>query len=664
MKLPQYLVNDPWLEPYTPTIVKREEYFDFRRKQIFAGQEPENFANGYLYFGLHREKSFWVIREWAPNATAVYLIGEMNNWKREPQFSFSLADKGIWTLKVPAEKIRHQQLYKLLIEWDGGEGERIPAWATRVVQDKDTLLFSAQVWQPEQEYPWKNEHVRIHDEAPLIYEAHIGMSSEEEKVASFEEFRKEVLPRVVKLGYNTLQLMAIQEHPFYGSFGYHVSSFFAVSSRFGTPEDLKHLVDEAHGYGISVVMDLVHSHAVKNVNEGLALFDGTRHQYFHDGPRGEHPAWDSLCFDYGKPEVVHFLLSNCKFWLDQFRFDGFRFDGVTSMIYLDHGLSRDFTSYDFYFDGNQDEDALVYLRLANEVIHRVKPGALTIAEEMSGMPGLATPFDEGGYGFDYRLAMGAPDFWIKTIKEVKDEEWNVSAVYHELSSHRADEKTIGYTESHDQALVGDKTIAFRLMDKEMYFHMLRSDSNLVIDRGIALHKMIRLATAATAGGGYLNFMGNEFGHPEWIDFPRKDNNWSFKYARRQWSLADNPELRYSDLLRFDKALISFLKEAEIFEEPFPALVSAHEQDQVLAFTRKSFLFVFNFNPAESFTGYGIPMPEGVYRIVLNTDNPEYGGHDRIDTNLTYPATGTGPSGMFVRLYLPSRSGLVLESIKQ
>ncbi|NOY36158.1 MAG: 1,4-alpha-glucan-branching enzyme [Chlorobi bacterium] len=662
MKLPDYLIHDPWLEPFTNAILRRKEYFLYRREQILAGKDPVDFANGHLFFGLHFEKGKWIIREWAPNATGISIVGDMTGWKQDNQFRLSPAGNGIWEAILPSGKVKHGQLYKLLVQWDGGSGERIPAYASRVVQDEKTKLFSAQVWQPAKAYRWKVPKFNRPDEAPLIYEAHIGMSSEAEKVSTFREFRENILPRIKTLGYNTLQLMAIQEHPFYGSFGYHVSSFFAVSSRFGTPDDLKELIDQAHAMDIAVIMDIVHSHAVKNVNEGLGLFDGTRYQYFHDGPMGEHPAWDSYCFNYSKPEIVHFLLSNCKYWLDTFHFDGFRFDGITSMLYLDHGLSRDFTSYNDYYDGNQDEDAIVYLKLANELIHQIKPTALSIAEEMSGMPGLATPFTGGGYGFDYRLAMGTPDFWIKTIKEKADEEWNVSTIYYELSNHRSDEQTIGYTESHDQALVGDKTIAFRLMDKEMYFHMQRSDENLVIDRGMALHKMIRLVTAATAGGGYLNFMGNEFGHPEWIDFPREGNNWSFKYARRQWSLADNPDLRYGDLLLFDRDMVTLLKESSVYKTPFPELVVSHETDQVLAFRRKNWLFVFNFSPVRSYTDYGLFVPGGKYIIKLNTDNTLYGGFDRIDTELTYQTVTDTHGTSVLKLYVPSRTGLVLQRI--
>jgi 1,4-alpha-glucan branching enzyme len=459
--------------------------------------------------------------------------------------------------------------------------------------------------------------------------------------------------------------MAIQEHPFYGSFGYHVSSFFAASSRFGTPEDLKELIDNAHSAGIRVIMDLVHSHSVKNINEGLGLFDGSPGQYFHTGNRRNHVAWDSLCFDYGKDNVIHFLLSNCRYWLEEYKFDGFRFDGVTSMIYYNHGLEKNFTTYDDYFDGGQDEDALIYLYLANKMIHDYNPGALTIAEEMSGMPGIACSTERSGFGFDYRLSMGVPDFWIKLVKDTPDENWNMGQLYHELSQHRPEERIISYCESHDQALVGDKTLIFRMIDAEMYTGMNKAYHSLALDRGIALHKMIRLITFSTAGGGYLNFMGNEFGHPEWIDFPREGNNWSYKYARRQWHLAWNEDLKYSFLLKFDNAMIGLHKEYSILDDLFVNKIYENDYDKVLAYTRNDMLFVYNFHPTKSFTDYGIPV-KGKFRIMLDTDDPLFGGFDRVNRQVFYTSARKADKPSFdqpfyLYLYLPSRSALVLKN---
>ena len=560
--------------------------------------------------------------------------------------------------------MKHGDLYKLHVYWDGGEGERIPAWADRVVQDDQTKIFSAQVWCPEHEYKWRVKKFKPNTSPLLIYECHVGMAQDEEKVGTYTEFKNKVLPRVIADGYNCIQIMAIAEHPYYGSFGYHVSNFFAPSSRFGTPEELKALIDEAHKNGLAVIMDIVHSHAVKNETEGLGNFAGDPYQYFMQGGRREHPAWDSLCFDYGKNEVLHYLLSNCKYWLDEFHFDGYRFDGVTSMLYYSHGLGEAFGGYGDYYNGHEDDEAIAYLTLANLLIHDIHPKAITIAEEVSGMPGLAAPFASGGYGFDYRMAMNIPDYWIKTIKEQKDENWKPSSMFWETTNRRADEKTISYAESHDQALVGDKTIIFRLIDSDMYWHFRKGDENMAVDRGIALHKMIRLLTAATINGGYLNFMGNEFGHPEWIDFPREGNGWSYKYARRQWNLVDNHELCYHYLGDFDKAMVHLIGGTRNFQKTAVQEVWHNDGDQVLAFTRGDLLFVFNFSPATSFTDYGFLVKEGAYEIVLDTDSEAFGGNNLNDdsmehftvSDVLYARDHKG----WLKLYLPARSAIVLK----
>lgn len=655
--------DDPTLKPYETAIVGRHKYAIERERELLGttNKSLSDFASGYLFFGLHKGKRSWTLREWAPNATNMYVIGDFCNWKPSEKYKMSRQDFGIWEIKISDRILRHGDLYKLHVEWNGGSGERIPAWATRVVQDEKTQIFSAQVWHPDSEYKFKIRKFKSTTAPLFIYECHIGMATEEERVGTYNEFRKNVLPRISKAGYNCIQIMAIQEHPYYGSFGYHVSNFFAPSSRFGTPDELKQLIDEAHQLGISVIMDIVHSHAVKNEVEGLARFDGTPYQFFHGGSRREHPAWDSLCFNYNKNEVIHFLLSNCKYWLEEFKFDGFRFDGVTSMIYRNHGLGQNFTSYDDYYNLGQDGDAICYLTLANKLIHLVNPDAITIAEEMSGLPELAVPFEDGGMGFDYRMAMGIPDFWVKYIKEVRDEDWKAGHIFYEMTNRRNGEKTISYAESHDQALVGDKTIIFRLIDSDMYWHMKRGDETMTVNRGIALHKMIRLITASTINGAYLNFMGNEFGHPEWIDFPRQGNDWSYKYARRQWSLEDNVDLHYYDLAAFDKDMIALLKRYKRFSELPIEKIWDNEVDQVIAYKRKDLLFIFNFNPNKSFADYGILVKKGKYTVLLDTDNPKYGGFGFSDDTIEH---FTIPSHLknkeWLKLYVPARSAVVLK----
>lgn len=645
---------DPWLEPYRSQLEAQRAYVLHKSRELLGNKSIEDFSLGHLYFGLHKDGNEWVFREWAPNAESIYLITEATDWREAETHKAQKRDNGVWELRLSGDTLKHLDTYKLYIHWPGGSGERLPSYTTYTHQDLDTHLFSAVVWSPEEPYVWRNKTPDL-NEAPLIYEAHVGMAGDREVVSTYAQFEKDVLPRIKELGYNTIQLMAIQEHPYYGSYGYHVSNLFAASSRFGTPHELKHLIDTAHGMGLKVILDIIHSHAVKNETEGLSKFDGTYTQYFHDGERGMHEAWDSRVYDYGKPEVVHFLLSNLRFWLDEYHFDGFRFDGVTSMLYHDHGLGKAFTSYDDYVSGNVERDALTYLTLANMLVGAIAPDALVVAEDTSAFPGLAAPIEVGGVGFTHRLSMGVPDLWIKTLKEKRDEDWDLNHLYHELIAHRPEEKTISYAESHDQALVGDKTLIFRLIDKDMYDSMQIGQENLTVERGIALHKMIRLFTASTHAGGYLNFMGNEFGHPEWIDFPREGNDWSYTYARRQWSLVDNPKLKYGWLNAFDKDMIKVVSELQGSEYSY---VHINNEKKIVSYVRSGLLFVFNFSPSESYTGESIPAPVGEYTIALSSDASLYGGQDRVDDTLRYSAKENSDGEQRIELYLPSRVALV------
>ena len=711
-----HLLDDGYLKPFEAVIRGRAQRAADRAAELTGGKQSiSDWANAHNYFGLRKVKvegegEQWCFREWAPHATSMWLVGDFNGWKIDPDFEvFRIEGTDVWERRIPADRIRHGDHYHLEMRWEGGHGERIPAYARYVTQDERTKLFSACVWAPEKPYAWRHKEVKVGGEGkdrnstvqpstfnlqPLIYEAHVGMASEDPRVATYAEFRDNMLPRIKKAGYNTVQLMAVMEHPYYGSFGYHVSSFFAASSRFGTPDDLKSLVDTAHGMGLRVIMDIVHSHAVANERDGLSRFDGTDYQYFHAGPKGWHSAWGSRCFDYGKTDVLHFLLSNCKFWLQEYGFDGYRFDGVTSMLFWNHGLGDAFTNYGMYFNGSVDDDAWVYLNLANRVIHEVKPGAITIAEDVSGIPGCAAPVEDCGIGFDYRMAMGEPDFWFRLAEKVRDDDWPMGGIFYELTNKRPEEKVVSYVESHDQALVGGKTFFFQCVDKEIYWGMRKDQQNLVIDRGVALHKMARLATCALNGGAYLNFMGNEFGHPEWIDFPRAENGWDYSHARRQWSLRENPELRFKGLGDFDETMIRSLGESEDFrratedsrrdkdgrrktqdgskvfglKSSSPIRLVANEPDKVLAFLCGDFLFVFNFNPTRSFTDYGILVPPATkWRHLFDTDELRFGGQGRIAADGMYEPELVRDAErnelvQQVRLYLPARTAVVLRRV--
>ena len=655
---PEPFGGDPWLAPYRGVLARRASGFRRRLAEVTANGTLSltDFADGHLVFGLHRSGSHWICREWAPRAEGIALVGDFSEWRETDEFRFHRLSGGIWELIVPESALRPGQHYHLAIRWAGGAGNRLPVYARDVVQDPETRIFSALV-------PEKSRYRFRHPlpppvAAPLIYEAHVGMAQEEPRVGTFDEFRRLTLPRIAAAGYNTVQLMAVMGHPYYGSFGYHVANFFAVSRRFGTPDDFRALVDEAHRLGLRVIIDLVHSHAVRNEVEGPAAIDGSRSLYFHQDARGEHRQWDSLCFDYGRREVLKLLLSNCRYYLEEFRIDGFRFDGVTSMLYRDHGLGRAFCSYEDYFGGNVDEEALTYLALANRLIHTLRPDALTIAEDVSGMPGLAAREGEGAVGFDCRMAMGVSDLWFKLFDR-PDEEWDLFALYHELVNRRRDEKVISYVECHDQAIVGGQTAIFRLAGAAMYFAMRRDSGDPAIDRAVALHKMIRLATAAAAGHGYLNFMGNEFGHPEWIDFPREGNGWSYHYARRQWSLVDDPSLRYGALRDFDRAMMKQVVGSPEFYAAPPQIVRIDNEKKILIFERAGFWFLFNFHPTESFCDYAFEARAGEYETVLDSDAVEFGGFARRIPDQHY-FTQPECFGAMLRVYLPCRSALVLE----
>ena len=655
--------NDSWLNPVANEVEKRFERYQNRLKTIEKQfGSLSTFASAHQFFGFHYDhvRRGWWYREWAPAAHYLSLYGDFNGWNR---YSNPLENvgNGIWEIFLPDDEYRdklvHGSLLKVLVQSSIGEQDRIPVYITRVVQDDNTKDFSAQFWNPEKPYNFKNQTPTLKDEPLLIYESHVGMAQEKEEVGSYEEFISNVLPRIKADGYNAVQLMAIAEHPYYGSFGYHVSNFFAASSRFGTPEELKKLVDTAHGMGLLVIMDLVHSHTVKNVREGINLFDGTEYQYLKPGQEGVHPQWDSKLFNYGKTETLQFLLSNVKYWLEEYHFDGYRFDGVTSMLYKDHGIGTTFDDPWKYFGDNVDNDAVTYLQLANKLIHDVDKQNVTIAEDVSGMPGICAKIEDGGIGFDYRLGMGLPDFWIKVLKDQTDEQWNMHEFFFTMTNRLQDVKTIAYAESHDQALVGDKTLAFRLMDKEMYTAMAKNQENLIIDRGIALHKMIRFFTICLGGDAWLNFMGNEFGHPEWIDFPRYDNGWSYKYAKRQWSLADADYLKYHWLGDFDKAMLDFVKKNKIMQAAPAWLLEADEENKTIVFERNNKIFVFNWGQ-KSLPDYKIKVKRtGDYKIIFSSDDKCFGGFENIDKDAVFPSERNGDD-VTMKIYNVARTAVV------
>ena len=648
---------NPQLKPFEGDIELRMHLYKNTKNRLLPnGGTLNEFANAHDYFGIHHTDDGWVYREWAPSASKLWLTGEFNNWNKTSHPLTSLGN-GNWEIKLKEDELTEGCKVKTVVEAFGNTSEHIPLYIRRVVQDPQTVVWCGEVVDDRKAFNWTDKDFKAEKDL-YIYEAHVGMAQEEGKVGSYREFADYTLPRVKKAGYNTIQLMAIMEHPYYGSFGYQVSNFFAASSWFGKPEDLKYLVNKAHEMGIRVLLDVVHSHAVKNTAEGINMFDGTTWQFFHDGDKGEHPAWGTKCFDYGKDGVIHFLLSNLKFWMTEYHFDGFHFDGVTSMLYHDHGLGTNFEDSK-YFSMNTHVEAITYLQLANELIRQVNPNAITIAEDMSGMPGMCLPIEEGGIGFDYRLAMGMPDMWIKAVKEQSDEGWYIKGMWNNMCLRRPGEGTVAYVESHDQALVGDQTMIFRLAGANMYTDMNKTCHNPRIDRAIALHKMIRLFSIGAGGEAYLNFMGNEFGHPEWNAFPREGNGWSFHYCRRQWSLRDNGFLKYQWLGDFDEDMIALTKKHKIFEQRFGDERLSKEPEKMIAFYRNGLLFAFNFHPTNSLTNVLIPVDKYAdYTVALSSDDEKYGGFNQVQ-HITYPVKRFNGQN-YIEIYLPARTAVVLE----
>ena len=651
---------NPQLKPFEGDIDLRMDLYRRTKERILPdGMDLKEFANAHNYFGIHHLDGAWVYREWAPSAHQLYLTGEFNDWN-STSHPLKRLDNGIWELYLEGDNALWDGCkVKTVVDANLQRTDHIPLYARRVVQEEGKVTWCAEVVDDWKIFDWTDQDFKP-AQSLYIYEAHVGMAQEEGKVGTYREFAQFVLPRIKKAGYNAIQLMAVMEHPYYGSFGYQVANFYAASSWFGKPEDLKYLVNKAHKLGLRVLLDVVHSHAVKNTAEGINMFDGTTWQFFHDGPKGDHPAWGTKCFDYGKDEVIHFLLSNLAFWMTEYHFDGFRFDGVTSMLYHDHGLGSNFDNDHKYFSLNTHTEAITYLQLANELIRQINPEAITIAEDMSGMPGMCLPIQDGGVGFDYRLAMGLPDMWVRTVKEKKDEDWSIGQMWGDMCLRRPGEDTVAYVESHDQALVGDKTMIFRLADANMYTDMDKECHNVVIDRAIALHKMIRLFTLGGGGEAYLNFMGNEFGHPEWIDFPREGNGWSFHYCRRQWSLRDNGFLKYQWLGDFDHDMVKLTKTSRMFTQRMGDLRLLNDADKVIVFERKGLLFAFNFHPDRSQVGLKVPVHNAAeYTLELSSDDEKYGGQGLVE-HMSY-FTKLTDDGHVVELYLPARTAVVLKA---
>lgn len=485
----------PDCQAYLSVIDAHHRHFERTLAQICESEGTLHafcFTNGLRAFGLQRTQHGFRYREWAPAAVAMSLVGDFNDWDAQRHLCCRDA-RGIFETHVPdlpdgSPAIRPGMRYKAMVHVRK-EGNRlhveprVPAWARCTAQDPFTGDMCAVVPpQGLEEYAWCHPRPAPLP-SPRVYEVHVGISSTSPIVADWSHLRHEVLPRVVALGYTALLLMAVQEHGLYCSFGYQVTSFFAPPSRFGSPVDLQALIDAAHGYGLQVFVELVHSHASANPHEGLHAFDGSDGLYFLDGPAGWHAEWGTRLFDFGRLEVLRFLLCQVCWFAEAYRVDGFRFDAVSTALYRHRSLDghgRFDKGLDDYFGPNSGMDvaALTYFKLVNLLTHElVQPPLVTIAEEHSGLPGLCAPVLERGVGFDFRQAMGLAPLWERLLS-TPSARIDMAHLSEELCRRRIEERRLAYCECHDGSLVGGQSLAFRMMGAGMYDVSRSTDLNL------------------------------------------------------------------------------------------------------------------------------------------------------------------------------------------
>ncbi|KAH9622869.1 hypothetical protein KSS87_007872 [Heliosperma pusillum] len=463
----------------------------------------------------------------------------------------------------------HGSKYRVYFNTPDGPLERVPAWATYVLPDEEGNQSCAVHWDPSPEFThkWKNNSPKA-PKSLRIYECHIGISGSDPKVSSFLEFSEKVLPYIKDLGYNAIQLFGVVEHKDYFTAGYRVTNFYAVSSRYGTPEDFKRLVDEAHGLGLLVFLDIVHSYSAADEMVGLSLFDGTNDCYFHTGKRGHHKYWGTRIFKYGDVDVLQFLLSNLTWWIEQYHIDGFQFHSIPSMIYTHNGFATFTGDLEEYCNQYVDRDALMYLILANDILHALHPNIITIAEDATLYPGLCEPSSQGGLGFDYYVNLAAPEMWLSLLENVPDNEWSMSKIVTTLMGNKAyTNKMLLYAENHNQSISGGRSLAEILLGAEIDSNL--STSSLL--RGSSLHKG--------------------------VEFPTSNNNFSYELASRRWDLLSDQGV-HQELFHFDQDMMKLDKAGKVLSRCLPNV--HHVNDDTM--------------------------------IILNSDEKKYGGQGAINTD--------------------------------
>ena len=572
----------------------------------------------YEFLGCHfnAKAGEATFRTWAPNAQAIHLVGDFNNWQEGKTPMIRISDSGIWEVVVTGVSV--EQRYKFSIV--ASNGERIlkadpfafhsetDEKTASIICDLGTYKWGDQTWQKAKE--------DLFDKPVNIYELHLGswQRGENGEILTYAQIAMRLIPYIKEMHYTHIELMPVMEHPYGGSWGYQVCGFYAPTSRYGTPHDLMRFIDLCHQSGIGVILDWVPAHFPKDAH-GLYEFDGTPLYECQGDDRKEHPEWGTRCFDYGRTEVQSFLVSNAVFWLDIYHADGLRVDAVSSMLYLDYGRKPG-QWFPNTQGNNKNLDAVSFLQKLNLAVFKYHPYTMMIAEESTAWPMVTKPPQDGGLGFNFKWNMG----WMNDMLEyITIDPLFRKDVHNKLtfSFYYAFSENFILPISHDEVVHGKKSLLDKMPGNyEMKFAGLRAF----------------LGYMMTHPGKKLTFMGTEFGQfKEWAYDDSLD-----------WHLLEYEQ--HKKMHNYVKALNKFyldtpaLWEIDYSWDGFSWISDSDSMQNIIVFTRTNedgerIISLINFAPVKR-DDYRIGVPEaGIYEEAFNSDAVEFGGEGNTNNNL-------------------------------
>ena len=603
----------------------------------------------YKFFGNHKiNKDKFAFRVWAPNATAVSVVGDFNSWDNNAN-KCKLVAPGIWEAIVKGVNI--YDCYKYAVTSPTGvvhlkadpyavHQETRPGTGSKVYE-LHNYSWGDEAWQK------KKENQNILAQPINIYEVHFGSwkRHDDGNFLTYREMAEQLVPYVKDMGYTHIEMLPIMEYPYDGSWGYQVTGFFAATSRYGLPEDLMYFVDCCHKAGIGVILDWVPAHFPKDAF-GLYEFDGTCCYEYSDMKKGEHKEWGTRVFDYSKNEVKSFLISSAEYWIDEFHFDGIRVDAVASMLYLDY-CRKDGEWTPNKNGGRENLEAVEFFKQLNSTILSNHPGSMMIAEESTAWPMITMPPDKGGLGFNFKWNMGWMNDMLRyTSMDPLFRKGNHNCIT--FSFFYAFSENFILPISHDEVVHGKASLLNKMPGEyEMKFDGMR----------------LFLAYMMAHPGKKLLFMGSEFG--QFIE-------WNYKQGL-DWLLLDYDKHR--QLQGFTRELNNFYNEhSELWEidyswEGFQWISSEDNCNSVIAFRRinskgEEIIAVFNWTP-NNFSSYKIGVPEkGTYKVLLDTSLAKYGG-DKSRKDNAYKTKSQPIHGyeQNIDLKLHGLSALFLQKVK-